>query len=112
MSAPCPNEWHESDKAQQLLRELDAAERMADRWYRWSDVSRAFGERAADIESELDNLRQDSIAAFANASGFSIYSEGWWEADDEAEAEAPTVAQVMADARRMRLGDQLLQEAA
>jgi hypothetical protein len=112
MSAPCPNEWHESDKALQLLRELDAAERMADRWNRWADVSRAFGERAADIEEELDNLRRDSITAFANASGFAIYSEGWWEANEEADAEAPTVEQVMKQARAHRMGDQLLQEAA
>jgi hypothetical protein len=85
---------------------------MADRWYRWSDVSRAFGERAADIECELDNLRGDSITAFANASGFSIYSEDWWKANEEAEAEAPPVTQVMQSARALRMGDQLLKEAA
>jgi len=106
------NSWAFGERARQLLAEMDAAERMADRWYQWGDVSRAFSNHAADIESELDNLRHDVIEPFANASGFPIYSEEWWEANELAESEAPPVDQVMKDARRLRMGDSILEQAA
>lgn len=109
-----PRDWDESDEARRLLAELDAAERWSDRYsgLGWSNVCEALAERCGEIESELDELRDATLRAFADTASDDRDSDAWFEAWDEADCEAVTVKQAAEAARRMRLGDSLMLEAA
>jgi hypothetical protein len=102
------NEWYETDRAQELLAQIDAAERMADHWHEWRDVAKAFTEQADDLQGDLDNLRCDAIHDAMSAYGCPYGSEEYYQIHDEVEADAPPVEQVVNDARGRSLGDEFL----
>lgn len=108
------SDWAESDKAKALLGELDAAERASDCYagWGWSDVSRSFGARCDEIESELDDLRSEAVNAFADAASEDRASDAWLDAWEESDNEAESVKDACQRARRLHMGDGLLRLAA
>lgn len=108
------SDWTETEEARQLLAELDAAERASDLYcgWGWSEVARSFTERAQEIEGELDDLRRAAVNEIANASGFPFDTVAWSDSWDEADDEAESVEAACQRARRLHLGDGLIERAA
>lgn len=105
-------DWHETERARELLAELDACERSSDHWYGKGGIARAFSERCEEIESELDDLRSESVIAFANAVSPDRTSDAWLDAEEDADSEAVPVAWACQQARISRMGDALIERAA
>jgi hypothetical protein len=108
-----PRDWHQSERALRLLAEIDAAERSSDRYLGlgWSDIAERFGEKASELENDLDDIRREALDAFAGTvdpTGGDDFHDAW----DEADSEALTVAEAVQSARRNHLGSNLLEEAA
>lgn len=109
MTVPTPNEWHQTDKAKALLAEADAAGIMADRLRGFGWRGDDLRDRILDIDLELDDLRDEAVKAFANGLTSDRESDEWFDAEREADNEAPTVGQALKDARRAGAGIEWLQ---
>jgi hypothetical protein len=104
--------WHTTPEAQALLAKIDAFERESDRWYGESrEIARAFKEARDEAESDLDTLRSNALDAAARTYGDKFSGE-WFDAYDIADEDAPTVAEVIEEARRDHAGDEYLRIAA
>lgn len=107
-------DWTETPEAKELLAELDAAERSSDCYsgWGWSNVSRSFAERCDEIELELNDLRSDAVNALADAASDDRDSDAWLDAWEEADNDAEGVSDACQRARRLHLGDGLMEQAA
>jgi hypothetical protein len=104
------NCWHETPEAQALLEKIDAFERASDRWAgELPEAARAFAEGASDAEGELDDLRRDAIDTAADTYSSDRRSDEWLDAWDAADSDAPSVLQVVGQARRRGAGDGYLE---
>lgn len=109
MVTATPRDWENSERALELLTELDAVERESDfcSGQGWSDAARAHCDRAQEIEFELDQLRSEAVDAYAGTFG-ERESDPWWDATEEADGEATTVKAACDFARRQHFGDKIL----
>ena len=107
-----PTNWQMTPRARRLLAEIDAAERRMDeaRGLQWDWVVDAYRKQRCDLECDLDCIRAEAIGAFADAAG-QPQSEAWFEAWEEADGEAEPTQSAIATARKLKLGDTLLEAA-
>jgi len=102
--------WQETDAAKSLLRKIDAFEHYSDQFIGWCpEAARGFAEAAQAAESELDDLRRKSVNAVADDLSKDRKSEGWLDAWAEADDDAPSLEDVIRQARRTRAGDAYLE---
>ena len=107
---PCALSWWQSDKARDLLGQLDAAERYSDHFSGmpgWYSIADECANRAKDIEGELDNLRTECIRDFADAAG-ERHSDEFLDAWEIGDSEALTVEAACQQARRLGWGASVL----
>jgi hypothetical protein len=104
------NCWHETAEAKALLAKVDAFERLSDHWYSEApEAARGFKEAAEEAESALDDLRDKAIDAAANTYSDDRRSDEWLDAWEAADNDAPPVKQILAQARRNRVGNSYLE---
>jgi hypothetical protein len=107
-------DWDRTDEVTQLLAELDASERSSDLYlgWGWGEVARSFAERCEEIEAELDSLRIEAVNAVADATGHSRDADEWIDAWTEADNDLETVERACQRARKLGMGDGLIERAA
>jgi hypothetical protein len=105
--------WQDTATAKALLTKIDAFEHYSDQFMGWCpEAAKGFAEAASAAEGELDDIRSNAVNAVADATSSDRQSDAWLDAWSEADDDAPSIQEVIQQARRARAGTAYLERLA